>query len=188
MFTIFITHTSFQLYHAHFPSLYLKTINSPPSQSPPSQSPPLPEATAASQDNDHRAAAALLPSEQGVTLRSTRLYDFCHVRERGEWLDVLVALIEYLRSGESKVGFLNKSLEKNMLHKDVEDAADEAVVGEEIPQTGGTGRVEGGDVGSVGDGRGGLRRSRRKRGVGDRDVEEVEEGSRKIGRGRRRGM
>jgi hypothetical protein len=29
----------------------------------------------------------------------------------------VIALIEYLRSGENKVGFLNKSLANNMLHK-----------------------------------------------------------------------
>jgi hypothetical protein len=29
-------------------------------------------------------------------------------------------LIEYLRSGESKVGFLNRSIEKNFLHRDIE--------------------------------------------------------------------
>jgi hypothetical protein len=34
-----------------------------------------------------------------------------------EWLDVLVALVEYLRSGESKVGYLNAAVGKNMLHK-----------------------------------------------------------------------
>ena len=38
--------------------------------------------------------------------------------QRGEWLDILVALIELLKSGESKVGFLNNSVERNMLHKD----------------------------------------------------------------------
>lgn len=34
---------------------------------------------------------------------------------------MLIAVIEYLRSGESKVGFLNKSIKKNMLHKAEED-------------------------------------------------------------------
>jgi hypothetical protein len=38
------------------------------------------------------------------------LYDFCDPRERGEWLDVVIALIEYLRSGESKVGILKNPL------------------------------------------------------------------------------
>lgn len=34
-------------------------------------------------------------------------------------LNVPVGLIVYLRSGESTVGFLNKRLLKNMLHKDM---------------------------------------------------------------------
>ena len=29
-------------------------------------------------------------------------------------------MVEYLKSGESKVGYLNNSVEKNMLHKDNE--------------------------------------------------------------------
>ena len=56
-----------------------------------------------------------------MTLSSTKLYDFCDPVERAEWLDILIALIEYLRSGESKVGFLNQSLDRNMLHKSQED-------------------------------------------------------------------
>jgi hypothetical protein len=56
-----------------------------------------------------------------VTLKSTKLYDFCVPAERVEWLDILIALIEYIRSGESKIRFLNKSMERNMLHKSQED-------------------------------------------------------------------
>jgi hypothetical protein len=59
-----------------------------------------------------------------VTLSSTKLYDFCDPTERGEWLDIVIALIEYLRSGENKVGFLNKSLERNKLNKKPSDGKD----------------------------------------------------------------
>jgi hypothetical protein len=37
--------------------------------------------------------------------------------QRGDWLDVLIALIQYLQSGQSKVGFLNNNVERNMIHK-----------------------------------------------------------------------
>lgn len=58
---------------------------------------------------------------EGMTLSSTKLYDFSDPVERAQWLDILLALIEYLRS-ESKVGFLNKFIRRNMLHKSQEDA------------------------------------------------------------------
>jgi hypothetical protein len=68
-----------------------------------------------------------------VVLSSTKLYDVCKPIERREWLDVFIALIEYLRSGESKVGFLNNSLERNMLHKEQEEKNVEGeVVGDAI--------------------------------------------------------
>lgn len=57
----------------------------------------------------------------GVTLKSTKLYDFCVPGQRAEWLDILVALIEYIRSGESRIGFVNKAMANNMLHKTEED-------------------------------------------------------------------
>ena len=41
------------------------------------------------------------------------------IPSRREWLDVLIALVEYLRSGTCRVGFLN-SVAWNMLHKDQE--------------------------------------------------------------------
>jgi hypothetical protein len=88
---MFITHTSFQLYHAIFPAEYLQYIH------------------------DTEYDEQKITTE--ITLSSTKLYNFCDPGERGEWLEVVIALIEYLRSGESKVGFLNKSLQKNMLHK-----------------------------------------------------------------------
>jgi hypothetical protein len=53
-----------------------------------------------------------------VTLRTTKPYDFYDPKDRGEWLDIVIALIEYLRSGDSKVGYLNNQVLENMLHKD----------------------------------------------------------------------
>ena len=50
-------------------------------------------------------------------LNRTRAYGFCDVQERGEWFDVFVALIKYLLSGESKVGFLNNQHPRNLIHK-----------------------------------------------------------------------
>ena len=100
-------------------------------------------------------------------------------------MDILVALIEYLRSGESKVGFLNKSLEKNMLHKSVEDA--------HVEETDATGKglveIPQPEMGRVEMDGGGLRRSARKRGLEKRDDEEgrqEEEGDRKVQSRRRR--
>ena len=87
-FVVFITHTSFQLYHCKLPSEYLRSIH----------------------DKG-------IVNGEGVTLSSTRLYDFCEPADRREWLAVFVALIEYLRSGESYVGPLNMRVEKNMIHK-----------------------------------------------------------------------
>ena len=52
-----------------------------------------------------------------MDLKSSKLFDFCDVGERGEWLDAFVALIQYLVSGESKVGFLNKNHPRNLIHK-----------------------------------------------------------------------
>ena len=58
--------------------------------------------------------------EVGVTLSATQLYDFRNPEERRRWFDIVVALLEYIRSGESHVGYLNKDVVKNMLHKDME--------------------------------------------------------------------
>ena len=53
-----------------------------------------------------------------MTLSKTRWYNFADITERGEWFDVFVALIQYLLSGESKVGYLNNSPGKwNLIHK-----------------------------------------------------------------------
>jgi hypothetical protein len=59
-------------------------------------------------------------NDSGVIMSSTPLYDFCDPEQRVQWLDIVIALMEYLRSGNSRVGFLNKDVVKNMLHKDVE--------------------------------------------------------------------
>lgn len=67
-------------------------------------------------------------------------------------------MIEYLRSGESKVGYLNNNVERNMLHKENEVRMDDEVV---LLLQG-----KGGDLGAEGDGvegGSGLRRSGRKR-------------------------
>jgi hypothetical protein len=84
---IYIRHASFQLYHCRFPQQYLKEM--------------------------YHAGE---PSS-GVVLNHTRTYDFCEVHERGQWFDVFVALLQYLLSGESKVGFLNNEHPWNLIHK-----------------------------------------------------------------------
>lgn len=55
-----------------------------------------------------------------MTLKVTPPYDFCNLERRGDWFDIVVALVQYLQSGESRVGFLNNIAPKNMLHKDIE--------------------------------------------------------------------
>ena len=84
---VFISHTSFRLYHCVFPKTYLEDI--------------------------HDRGSV----RDGVTLCASPLYDFVNPTKRGEWLDVFIALIEFLRSGESRVGFLNHALTRNMIHK-----------------------------------------------------------------------
>ena len=42
------------------------------------------------------------------------------MQQPGEWFDIVVALIQYLQSGESRVGFLNKNAGRNMLHREIE--------------------------------------------------------------------
>ena len=51
-----------------------------------------------------------------VILNRTKQFNFRKVDERGEWFDVFVALIQYLVSGKSKVGFLNKDHPWNLIH------------------------------------------------------------------------
>ena len=50
-------------------------------------------------------------------LKRSKRYDFVNVHERGEWFDLFVALVQYLLSGESKVGYLNNSHRSNLIHK-----------------------------------------------------------------------
>ena len=129
MFTILIQHTSFRLWHCVFPAAYLRKVRYLPLVGP--------DGTAMSDDGGGSgdgspavSADVVAPaaSAGGVTLRCSGAYDFACVAERGAWLDVLVALVQYLQSGESRVGFLNKALERNKLHKRAEeaDAQDEA--------------------------------------------------------------
>ena len=131
-FAIFITHTSFRLYHALFPKSYLQSL--------------------------HDTGSV----HQEVQLSASRLYDMCDPDERGHWLDVLIAMVEYLRSGENKVGYLNNSVEKNMLHKENEVHFEESVNGVQA-----RGKIGEWDVvdESLGEGETvvGLRRSMRKR-------------------------
>ena len=86
-FVILNRHTSFQLYHCYFPSSYLKHV--------------------------YENGVA----DTSVILNRTRSYDFANVRERGEWFDIFIALLQYLKSGESKVGYLNAMHPKNPLHR-----------------------------------------------------------------------
>lgn len=81
-FAIYITHTSFQLYHCSFPAGYVREIHD----------------------------MVLVHEHGGVILQSSPLYEFCKVEQRGEWIRILVGLIEFLRSGESKMGYLNRTL------------------------------------------------------------------------------
>ena len=87
-FAIYLTHTSFQLYHCSFPAAYLREI--------------------------HDCGTV---SGEGVVLESSPAYDFVLPEGRAAWIDVFVALIDFLRSGRSKVGFLNNTIVKNMIHK-----------------------------------------------------------------------
>ena len=77
---IYIQHTSFRLYHCHFSKEYLHDIYY----------------------NDEPGVDL-----NGVTLKKTKAYNLVDIDERGEWFDIFVALIQYLLSGESKVGYLN---------------------------------------------------------------------------------
>jgi len=88
-FVIYIKHASFQLYHCTFSQRYLRSLyeNGKPD------------------DEDH------------VFLNRTKFYNFAEPEERGEWFDIFVALIQYLVSGESKAGFLNKHHPANLLNR-----------------------------------------------------------------------
>jgi hypothetical protein len=89
---IYIQHTSFRLYHCHFPAAYLHDVYS----------------------NGEPGV-----DSHGVTLTKTKAYNLVDIDERGEWFDIFVALIQYLLSGESKVGYLNNISPGNwnLIHK-----------------------------------------------------------------------
>jgi len=134
MFAILITHTSFQLWHCVFPVPYLRSVRWPPETAAPgptagttaTEVPGVSATSAAVPGVSGTSAAAVSATPAtGVTLRCSRAYDFANVSERGAWLDVLVALVLYLRSGESKVGYLSKALGRNRLHKRPGDVDDE---------------------------------------------------------------
>ena len=78
---------SFQLYHCQFPKDYLHEL--------------------------YHTGETM----REVTLHTTKPYDFCDVVERGEWREIFVVLVQYLVSGESKVGFLSKNHPRNLIHK-----------------------------------------------------------------------
>jgi len=86
-YVIYIKHASFQLYHCAFPQRYLRALY----------------------ENGK-------PDDE-IVLNRTKFYNFAEPEERGEWFDVFVALIQYLVSGESKAGFLNKHHPANLLNK-----------------------------------------------------------------------
>lgn len=83
---VFNRHTSFQLYHCILPASYLKVV--------------------------YETGIADAP----VTLNRTPLYNFADVNQRSEWFDIFTALLQYLFSGESKVGYLNSSHPTNALN------------------------------------------------------------------------
>jgi hypothetical protein len=70
-----------------------------------------------------------------VNMKVTPPYNFCDPEQRKEWFDIVVALFQYLQSGESKVGFLNKKHPKNMLHKDIEAEVEEKENGTDESQS-----------------------------------------------------
>jgi hypothetical protein len=79
-YVVYIQHTSFRLYHCHFPKAYLYDVYY----------------------KDEPGVHL-----DGVTLKKTKADNLVDIDERGEWFDIFVALIQYLLSGESKVGYLN---------------------------------------------------------------------------------
>lgn len=84
---MFNIHAQFRLYHCKFARQYLKDIH----------------------DKGF--------TDVSITLNRTKMYDFADVTQRGEWLDLFIVLLQYLRSGEAKVGYLNKLHPKNALQR-----------------------------------------------------------------------
>jgi len=89
-YVIYIQQSSFQLYHCYFPRRYL---------------------------HDLYHHGELPTNAGGVVLNRSKRYDFVNVDDRGEWFDLFVALVQYLLNGESKVGYLNNSHPRNLMHK-----------------------------------------------------------------------
>jgi len=110
-------HTSFQLWHCVFPVSYLRGVRYPTETE---TAGPTSSGTAGTAETTVSGTGVSAPSS--VVLRCSRAYDFANVAERAAWLDVLVALVLYLQSGESRVGYLSKALRRNRLHKRVDEA------------------------------------------------------------------
>lgn len=90
MYVIYVQHTSFCLYHCNFPQSYLRSLY-------------------------HTGEPT--PGSAEVALTRSKEYDFANTEERAEWFEVFVALVQYLLSGESKVGYLNDARRENPVHK-----------------------------------------------------------------------
>lgn len=86
---MYIQHTFFQLFHCTFPQAYLRELY---------------------HDGE-------LDPSTGSNLHKTKAYDFYKVDVRGEWFDVFVALMQYLVTGQSKVGVLDKAHPSDLTHK-----------------------------------------------------------------------
>lgn len=99
---MFNSHTRFQLYHCKFPREYLIQLR------------------------DTGIATT------GVTLNRTKMFDFANLDHRAEWFDLFIALMQYLKSGEAKVGYLNRLHPKNALHRDVETTLEQEESSENV--------------------------------------------------------
>jgi hypothetical protein len=84
---LFNSHSQFQLYHCSLPKDYLKKIR-------------------------EKGLA-----DSYVTLNRTKLFEFGNLKDRAEWVDLFLALMQYLISGEAKVGYLNRHHPRNPLHR-----------------------------------------------------------------------
>lgn len=113
---IYIQHTSFRLYYCCFPVAYLSSLYH--TGEPPPPPPEGPESVAVESAGPESGGTPSPSETGGVTLLRTREYDFADSSERAGWFDIFVALVRYLLSGESKVGYLNGGRGKeNPIHK-----------------------------------------------------------------------
>ena len=109
---IYIQPTSFQLYYCCFPAACLASLYD--TGEPPPPPPEGPETGKVDSVGVPDSSSDL----QGVTMLRTREYDFANPTERAGWFDIFVALVRYLLSGESTVGYLNGRRGKgNPIHK-----------------------------------------------------------------------